>query len=82
MPVHIHTMSAATQDPADAKNLNPGNSSFARSVNGTIYQAASNTTLAPQAATPTGGDSPHNNMMPFLTLNFNIALQGVFPQRP
>ena len=82
MPVHSHTMSAATQDPADAKNLNPGNSSFARSVNGSIYQASGNTQLAPQAATPTGGDAPHNNMMPFLTLNYNIALQGVFPQRP
>ena len=30
----------------------------------------------------TGGDQPHNNMQPYLTLNFCIALQGVFPQRP
>ena len=82
IPAHAHSMNAATQDPADAKNLNPGNSSFARSVNGALFQASSNTTLAPQAATPSGGDLPHNNMMPFLTLNFNIALQGVFPQRP
>ena len=29
--------------------------------------------------TPTGGDQPHNNMMPYLTLNFCIALEGVFP---
>ena len=28
-----------------------------------------------------GGDQPHNNMMPYLTLNFCIALQGVFPPR-
>jgi microcystin-dependent protein len=28
-----------------------------------------------------GGDQPHNNMMPFMTFNFNIALQGVFPPR-
>ncbi len=38
--------------------------------------------MAPQALTPAGGDAPHNNMQPYLTLNFNIALQGVFPQRP
>ena len=37
--------------------------------------------MAPQALTPTGGSLPHNNMMPYLTLNFCIALQGVFPPR-
>jgi microcystin-dependent protein len=31
---------------------------------------------------PTGGGLPHNNMQPYLTLNYCIALQGVFPQRP
>jgi microcystin-dependent protein len=34
------------------------------------------------AVLPTGGGLPHNNMMPSLVLNFCIALQGVFPQRP
>ena len=29
-----------------------------------------------------GGNLPHNNLMPYLTMNFNIALQGVFPARP
>ncbi|MEO8034173.1 MAG: phage tail protein [Acidobacteriota bacterium] len=33
------------------------------------------------ALTPAGGDQPHNNMQPYLTLNFCIALQGVFPPR-
>jgi microcystin-dependent protein len=40
------------------------------------------TTLAFQALTPAGSSTPHNNLMPYLTLNFCIALQGVFPQRP
>jgi microcystin-dependent protein len=40
------------------------------------------TNLAFQALTPAGGSLPHNNMMPYLTLNFCIALQGVFPPRP
>ena len=38
-------------------------------------------TLAPDAMTPAGGDQPHNNMQPYLTFYFNIALQGVFPPR-
>ena len=38
-------------------------------------------TLHPQAVAPTGGGQPHENMQPFLTLNFVIALQGVFPSR-
>jgi microcystin-dependent protein len=37
--------------------------------------------MAQQALAPAGGGAPHNNMMPFLTLNFCIALQGIFPQR-
>jgi microcystin-dependent protein len=35
-----------------------------------------------QSLAPTGGSQPHNNMQPYLTLNFCIALQGVFPARP
>jgi microcystin-dependent protein len=31
--------------------------------------------------TAAGGDQPHNNLQPYLTMNFNIALQGVFPPR-
>jgi microcystin-dependent protein len=40
-----------------------------------------NTTLAAEALAPAGGDQPHNNMQPYLTFYFNIALQGVFPPR-
>jgi microcystin-dependent protein len=41
-----------------------------------------NVTLAPQALTVSGGSQPHENRQPFLSLNFCIALQGVYPQRP
>src|SRR3979490_2285801 len=37
--------------------------------------------MSDQSLSPAGGDQPHNNMMPYLTLSFNIALQGVFPPR-
>jgi microcystin-dependent protein len=37
--------------------------------------------MSPSALSPSGGGLPHNNMQPYLTLNFCIALQGVFPAR-
>jgi microcystin-dependent protein len=44
-------------------------------------QASSQTTMDPTAITLTGGNQPHNNVMPSLGLTFIIALQGVFPAR-
>jgi microcystin-dependent protein len=52
-------------------------------LGGTAYGPVGTTvTMNPQALAPTGGSLPHNNMQPYLTLNFCIALQGVFPARP
>jgi microcystin-dependent protein len=80
MPAHSHTLRADTADAGDTND--PGASSaFAQSANGTLYQGNSNATLAAQAIAPAGGDAPHNNMQPYLTCYFNIALQGVFPPR-
>jgi microcystin-dependent protein len=48
------------------------------------YQQTTNTnlvTMNDQALAPAGGDQPHNNLQPYLTLNFCIALQGVYPPR-
>ena len=42
---------------------------------------ASPSCSSPGALAPAGGDQPHNNLQPYLTLYFNIALQGVFPPR-
>jgi microcystin-dependent protein len=39
------------------------------------------TQLASNALTTEGGNRPHNNMMPYLTLNFCIALEGIYPSR-
>jgi microcystin-dependent protein len=39
------------------------------------------TTLLPQSLSNLGGSQAHNNMMPYLVLNFIIALQGIFPSR-
>jgi microcystin-dependent protein len=81
MPAHSHAMRAASQDNADVNLVSP-TASFAPSTGGTLYQdTTNNTQLSDQALAPVGGSQPHNNMMPFLTFYFNIALQGVFPPR-
>ena len=80
IPAHSHTMSASA-DPADLRIPAPTRS-MATSSGGNIYGPAANlVSLAPEALAPAGGDQPHNNMQPYLTLNFCIALQGVFPPR-
>ena len=45
------------------------------------YATSPNTTLVPTTLGQTGGGQPHNNMTPYLVLNFIIALQGIFPSR-
>jgi microcystin-dependent protein len=79
MPAHSHSINASDQ-PADSNN--PDGNAFAAADN-PIYSASFNTnvTLNPRTLTPGGGSMPHNNMMPYLTFYFNIALQGVFPPR-
>ena len=81
LPAHNHTMSAQTVDNADVTNV-VDTASYAPSTGGTLYQDATDgTMLAPAALPAVGGSLPHNNLMPYLTFYFNIALQGVFPPR-
>jgi microcystin-dependent protein len=81
MPVHNHGMRAQTVDNADVTNVVP-TAAYAPSAGGTLYQNNSDaSSLAFQALPVAGGDFPHNNMQPYLTYYFNIALQGVFPPR-
>jgi microcystin-dependent protein len=86
IPVHTHTMQASGF-PAST-NIPLNSPSIARSAGGNAYDAPSPTPLgtavqmAPETLTPAGGSLPHNNLMPYLTLNYVIALQGIFPQRP
>jgi microcystin-dependent protein len=81
IPVHTHSMAADTIDLADTSTPNPG-AVYALSAGGTLYQTSSNTDMSPQTLSVAGGSLPHNNMQPYLTLNYCIALQGIFPQRP
>ena len=81
IPNHTHNIATA----ATLANVNAPSDQvvLGRSNGGNAYQAtvANLTAMAPQALTPTGGSLPHNNMQPYLTLLFCIALQGVFPPR-
>jgi microcystin-dependent protein len=83
IPVHTHSMKASIEN-ATQGTLTP-NITLASSISGSLYQDTTNANLvqmAFQALPPAGGGLPHNNMQPYLTLNFCIALQGIFPQRP
>ena len=82
IPVHTHNIMVSA-DPGNVQIPVP-TCSIARSFGGGAYNTnnAGLVLMAPQVLTPAGGGLPHNNMQPYLTLNFCIALQGVFPQRP
>lgn len=87
IPAHLHTLNARVgpaQSPDPTNNvLSPG--TWQQGANIGVVQTyatqAPNAQMSPTAATPAGGSLPHNNMMPYLTLNYCIALQGVFPPR-
>ncbi|HYL72835.1 MAG TPA: tail fiber protein [Bryobacteraceae bacterium] len=81
IPAHSHNLMATS---STSSKPSPAGNSFARVSGATPYLAPAGAALAQmsdQTIAPAGGDQPHNNMMPYLTLYFNIALQGVFPPR-
>ena len=80
IPSHNHALRADVLDIADT-NIVSSNASLALSAGGTLFQNSSNGYVSDNAITPAGGDQSHNNLQPYLTLNFCIALQGVYPPR-
>ena len=80
IPAHTHTVGAsAANGVADG----PGGRVPARMPSAVPqYASSANVNLAAAAVGNGGGGQPHNNMQPYLTMNYIIALQGVFPQRP
>src|SRR5512140_853362 len=82
IPSHSHTANASLEDGVQGSVTEL--IALARSVGGTLYQTITNANLVnmdAEALAPAGGDQPHNNMQPYLTFYFNIALQGVYPPR-
>jgi len=81
IPSHTHTPQAAA---VTANSPTPRANALAEptAVVGDVYGPVTNaTTMAPQAINSAGGSQPHLNMQPFLTVNFCIALAGIFPSR-
>lgn len=79
IPTHTHSLQASA---ADATDQSPQGSLLATGIGVGQYAPANNLLALPgNAVAPVGGDQPHNNMQPYLTVYFNIAMQGVFPPR-
>jgi microcystin-dependent protein len=79
LPAHLHRAEASN---SDATQNAPQGNVWAAKRSGTNYGTAPpNTALSPESISTVGGGQPHNNMQPYLVLNFVIALQGLFPSR-
>jgi len=79
IPSHSH---AWTVSYADASDPSPNNELPAKSAGVGYFAAQSGlVNMSDSMIAPAGGDQPHNNLQPYLTLNFCIALQGVYPPR-
>ena len=82
IPFHTHGLMASVENGTQGTLADTV--TVSSSVGGEIYQtntAANLVMMNPQALAVTGASQPHNNMQPYLTLNFCIALQGIFPPR-
>jgi microcystin-dependent protein len=78
MPAHTHQAKASGNGPtvtAPTGNFWSSNTGF------TAYGTAGDTAMAPAAIGNTGGSQAHENRSPYLTLNYCIALQGIFPSQ-
>jgi microcystin-dependent protein len=90
IPVHNHVPQVVNDIDASTNDATGGVMAKSRWNDGqggtgaiSTFSAQDTTVqLAPTALAPSGGSLPHNNMQPYLKLNFCIALQGIFPQRP
>ena len=77
MPAHTHIPAG---NSSDADQASPAGNVWAKGA-ASAYSATANAAMAPQAVGNAGGSQPHENMSPYLVLNFVIALFGIFPPR-
>ena len=78
MAAHVHLLQASTQD---GNTQAPAGNVLARNINNVYAASGAMTTLRPTTISNVGGSQPHDNMQPYLCINFVIALIGVFPSR-
>jgi microcystin-dependent protein len=82
LPQHVHVAQATTAQ-ADQNSNGPAPSRMAAQSNfSALYAAAGSLqAMAPNALSNVGGSQAHENMEPYVTLSFCIALQGIFPSQ-
>jgi len=80
IPQHSHTLTATT---SPANDVNPANNVLAQASTFDGYEIAlpPATAMAPQSLSSDGGSQPHDNMQPFLCVNFIISLFGIYPSQ-
>ena len=77
IPVHTHPLLCAGGGATDP---NPQNDLLAEQLAVSAYQSqAPSAPMAPQSISPSGGSQPHENLQPYLCINFIISLFGIFP---
>lgn len=84
LPAHSHSFKAFVGRGANNVNSPSAGDSLTTSLGGDAYVTSNpvaGQALDPRTLTLAGGNQPHNNLMPYLTLNFCIATSGVFPAR-
>jgi microcystin-dependent protein len=82
IPAHTHGMNGITPPPPSTSSSPSPTVGFGRSNGGQAFTTTGALVdMSPQEVAPTGSSFPHNNMMPYLALNYCIAMQGVFPPR-
>lgn len=77
LPAHNHVPVGSKNPPSQASAAAALWSTFAANE----FNSTSDSAMNPQCIGPTGGNQPHENMSPYLVLNFIIALQGIFPSQ-
>jgi microcystin-dependent protein len=82
MPSHTHNLQGDSIDDGDSRTPGPTYSMAKMATGQAYFNSASNLVqMYPLATSVSGSSFPHNNMQPYLTVTFIIALQGVFPAR-
>lgn len=78
LPAHNHVPVGNSNQPTAPS---PGGNLWAANPNNLYSNAQPNSAMNTACILPTGGSQPHENMSPYLVLNFIIALQGIFPSQ-
>lgn len=78
IPIHTHPMTGSTDT---AQDTSPTGKVVGQIGGGalTYIQDSTDSDLAPQAVTPIGGSQPHENLQPYLCINYIISMYGIYP---